>query len=74
MSERETELVESKAGICNICGQTLESQAEVSIHLTDAHPDAERSDSAEDSLRASSQGEIARGILRDQPLASLFPS
>lgn len=50
MSERETELVESKAGICNICGQTLESQAEVSIHLTDAHPDAERSDSAEDSL------------------------
>ena len=44
MSERETELVESKAGICNICGQ------EVSIHLTDAHPDAERSDSAEDSL------------------------
>ena len=43
MSERETELVESKAGICNICGQTLESQAEVSIHLTDAHPDAERS-------------------------------
>jgi hypothetical protein len=49
MSERETELGESKAGICNICGQTLASQAEVSIHLTDAHPDDELSDSAEDS-------------------------
>jgi hypothetical protein len=49
MSERETELGESKTGICNVCGQTLASQAEVSIHLTDAHPDDELSYSAEDS-------------------------
>jgi hypothetical protein len=49
MSERETELGDSKAGICNVCGQTLASQTEVSIHLRDAHPDDELSDSAEDS-------------------------
>lgn len=47
MSETETELGESEAGICNICGQTLASQAEISTHLTDAHPDDEISDSAE---------------------------
>ena len=45
----ETELGERKTGVCNICGQTLASRAEVSIHLTDAHPDDELSDSAEDS-------------------------
>jgi hypothetical protein len=49
MSEMETELGESKTSICNICGQTLASQAEVSIHLTDTHPDDEHSFSAEDS-------------------------
>jgi hypothetical protein len=49
MSERETELGDSKTGICNICGETLASQTEVSIHLRDAHPDDELSDSAQDS-------------------------
>jgi hypothetical protein len=42
MSERETELGDSKTGICNVCGQTLASQTEVSIHLRDAHDPVDR--------------------------------
>jgi hypothetical protein len=49
MTETETGLGESEAGICNICGQTLASQAEISTHITDAHSDDELSDSGQDS-------------------------
>jgi hypothetical protein len=42
MSERDTQRADPEVGRCHVCGQTFDSQVDLSKHLLDAAHDAAR--------------------------------